>query len=279
MNDEELLSALVESGGRLLHAAVRQSEAQFGTKPDDPRWPYPFPLRSELQLKHLFVQTADALDVALMGLRARTSAVSIGAVRFLAEGLVVISWLSEPTEEPERRKRAYRFVLGGIDRTRRMLAHTDNADPSTIRELTKSVARLREIAEMDGIQHLKEPPKAEHLFRTYLSPGYVVFSTMSEIGSHPGLLQILIFHQDRTSKLIQVDVGGQHGERAAWVNGAFDLFGRTCDRIGQTFGWDEWLQDTVMPIVKEAVPLMKEAGDRWRIRWGLEPSPGVPSEG
>jgi hypothetical protein len=111
------------------------------------------------------------------------------------------------------------------------------------------------------------------LFPKYVDSGYVVFLALSEIGSHPGLFQVLVFHQDPVSRAIDVDPSGQHGERAAWLNGAFDFFGRSCDLIGKWFGWKDWLAETVAPIVVDASPLMEEAASRWRARW----LPGRPT--
>ena len=64
MDDAELLRGLAGVCQRLLEAAHKQVGEQFGTNPDDARWPYPFPLKSDLQIKHLFVQTEDAFNVA-----------------------------------------------------------------------------------------------------------------------------------------------------------------------------------------------------------------------
>lgn len=269
ITDEELLRVLSEHCARLHRAAMEQAEAGFVETPDDPRWSYAFPLRSDLQLIHLFIQMADAFDVAATSLRARTSAVGIGAIRFLAEGYVLIRWLAEPSNETERRKRAYRFALGCTIGTQGMLKHTADADPRTMRSLAESIQRLQQIAKEDGIQHVREAPKMDYLFKSYIAPGYVVFSSLSEIGSHPGLLQILVFYQDRRSRRIDVNLAGSHDERAAWLGAAYDFFGRSCDEIGKRFGWEEWLRETAVPLVREATPLMAEAKARWTAKWGL----------
>jgi hypothetical protein len=274
VDDAELIRGLAGVCERLLEAAHRQLGEYFGTKPDDARWPYPFPLRSDLQIKHLFVQMEDAFNVAWPNLAVRTSAVAIGAIRFLAEGYVLIRWLTDPTDEIERRKRAYRFVLGEIADTVGTFKHADDVDAATIRSLKESKETLLKIAREDGIQHLGGPPRADYLFKTYLKPGYVLFSTLSEIGSHPGLAQTLLFHQDRETRMINVDLTGQPGERALWIGVAFDFFGRTCDEVGKFLGWGDWLRDTVMPIVLDAAPLMTEAKTRWEKKWGIEAATG-----
>jgi hypothetical protein len=270
VDDAELLQGLAGVCQRLLEAAHKQVGEQFGTNSDDARWPYPFPLKSDLQIKHLFVQTEDAFNVAWPNLAVRTSAAGIGAIRFLAEGFVLIRWLTEPSDETEQRKRAYRFVLGEISDTRRMFKHTADSDSSTVRSLEESAEMLRGFAREDGIQYLDEPPRADSLFKTYLEPGYILFSTLSEIGSHPGLAQMLVFHQDPGTRMINVDLTGQPVERAFWSSAAFDFFARTCDEIGKFFGWDDWLRGTVMPIVLDAAPLMTDAKVRWEKKWGIE---------
>ena len=41
--------------------------------------------------------------------------------------------------------------------------------------------------------------------------------------------------------------------------------------MGKSFGWNEWLAETVLPIVQDAVPLLREAKSRWLTKWGFEP--------
>jgi hypothetical protein len=201
--------------------------------------------------------------------RLARSAAPSGGTGFIAETFALISWLTESTDERERRKRAYRFLLACIERTRNTLRHAPDPEPSTLRSLKRSADELRQIARDDGIQGLRGSPDAPYLFKNYLEPGYVLFAMLSEIGSHPGLLQILVFHQDRASRRIDVDLGGQHDERAAWANAGIDFFGRTCDSMGKWFGWEDWLQGTLLPIVHEALPLMTEASARWARKWGM----------
>lgn len=106
-----------------------------------------------------------------------------------------------------------------------------------------------------------------YLFKTYLKPGYVVFSTLSEIGSHPGFFHLIVFHQDRKTRVIDVNLTGQPAERAAWIASAFEFFGNTTE--GKFCGWDRWLQSEVVPIVRRTTPLMREARDKWREKWEM----------
>jgi hypothetical protein len=170
----------------LFHATGRQ---ELGPETDDSRWIYPVPLRRTLQLQHLFIQAADAFDIVLGTLNIRASGAAVGAVRFLAEVHVLISWLADlNASDQEKTKRAYRLVLGNIARVRNMLRR-DPANAGYARRFEPSIATLREIASEDGIQHLDQEPRADYLFDTYLGAGYSAFAMMSEIGSHPGFFK------------------------------------------------------------------------------------------
>jgi hypothetical protein len=271
MDDGELLEALARSGAQLLEAA-RELDGMLPQPKLDPRWAYPTPLGSDLQLRHLFLQAWDATDLALSGLHRRTSAVAIGAVRYLAEAFTLICWLTDArVDDLERRKRAYRFALSSIVGTKDMLKHAGAAaNAATMASLKEAMDTLHRLAHEDGIQYVAERPKAPHLFKEYTVPGYVLFSSLSEIGSHPGFLQMLVFHQDRATRSIDVNFTGQPGERAAWMNGAIDLFGRACDEIATWFGQEEWVSFTMGPIARDYAPLMMEAKARWESKWGLE---------
>jgi hypothetical protein len=120
MKDAELLDKAYGSCQELRSVARSQAIAEFaGPLVDDLRWLSPFPLQPDLQLRHLYLQGLDALDVAAVGLRSSTSSAAVGAVRLVAECCVLVKWLTEH-DGPERRERAYRLAMDGIKRTRRM---------------------------------------------------------------------------------------------------------------------------------------------------------------
>lgn len=270
MDDVELVEALYRFGGRLLQGASQLND-MLPQPTRDPRWKYPTPIRTDHQLRLLFLSTMDSLDLALVGLKARTSAVALGALRYQAEAHALICWLTGPTaDELERRKRGYRLALSDIGGTQQMNQHVEPATAAalTIADLKMATETLQKLAHEDGIQHLRERPGNPHLFKKYLASGYVLFSALSEIGGHPGFLQLLVFHQDRPSRAITVDVSGQPGERAAWMNGGIDLFVRTCDRIAGSFGFEKWTAQTLEPIAREYAPVMQEAKSRWEAKRG-----------
>jgi hypothetical protein len=196
--------------------------------------------------------------------------VAIGAIRFLTEVYALTCWLTDTSSEQEKRKRGYRLALGNIARARALLKK-DNADAAVVSQLQTSIDRVREIAREDGIQYVNEQPGADYLFKEYLEPGYILFATLSEIGSHPGFLQVLVFHADRESSRIEVNISGSPEERAAWIGGAVGMFARICIRMSTEFGWEDWLEKTLMHVVREANPLIEQSRERWKEKWNLEP--------
>jgi hypothetical protein len=150
--------------------------------------------------------------------------------------------------------------------------------PETLRGLDEIEAELRSIAKEDGYV-LKRPPGRHSLFERYLEgPGYSLFWTLSEIASHPGPVYLVLLHRDPETRRINVDLESSHVERSYWSAMAYDLLGRTCDVATELFGWQSWRQQTVLPLVREAVPDLKEAVRRWTDRWGI-PSPGLRGDG
>jgi hypothetical protein len=271
MQDDELLDGIYESCREIREMAWKKAAIEFVTPlVDDSRWLSPYPLKPELQLRHLFLQSLDAFDLAAIGLRARTSSASIGSVRLLAECCVLVRWLTE-VEGTEQRKRAYRLAMDGIKRLRRMGKHGLSATDAQLDAMKK---RLNEIARDEGIQHVGDAPDPVHLFNTYLKQGYVVFSVLSELGSHAGFFQVVLFHLDSQKEVVAVDFDGATVERAMWTASAFEFFGYTTDEIGKSFGWNDWLQADVLPVVQRAAPLMNEIRERWEQRWEAPTSSG-----
>jgi hypothetical protein len=129
---------------------------------------------------------------------------------------------------------------------------------------------LRQIARDDRVQNVKESPDRRYLFNKYLKPtGYEVFSVLSELGSHAGFFHAVLFHLDPDSKQMDVNYGGGLVERAMWIASGFEFFGYTTDEVGKAFGWDDWLRDTVLPIVQRAAPSMRDVRARWQTKWSV----------
>ena len=269
VDDEDLLASIYRSCQDLRDAAWEKSLVGFATDlPDDPRWQTPFPLRPELHLRYLYLQALDALEVSTLGLRVRTSSAALGALRLLAECCVLVKWLTEK-DGAERRKRSYRLAMDGIKGTKRMQKYAKGGvSPQALAAMEK---QLRELAKEDGVQHVGCSPDSIWLFNKYLQSGYASYSILSELGSHAGFFHVTLFRRDPKSKTVAVDFGGAHAERALWIGQAFELAGYTVDEVGRAFGWDDWLQSDVMPIVRRAKPLMNPIHAGWSSRWGIEP--------
>jgi hypothetical protein len=268
LKDADLLDHIYSLCQEIRDTAWDKAVTEFAAPlTDDPRWLSPYPLQPELQLRYLFLQSLDALDLAALGLRARTSTAAIGAVRLLAECCVLVKWLTEEGGA-EQRKRAYRLAMDGVKRTRRLQKHAKGG--ITDAQLDAMKSRLLEIARRDGVQHVGEAPDATYLFNKFLRPGYAAFSVLSEIGSHAGFFQVVLFHLDPKTDVVAVDFDGSPAERALWTAQAFELTCYTVDEVGKALGWDDWLQAEVAPLVRRAKPAMKDVHNRWRIKWGLE---------
>jgi hypothetical protein len=146
--------------------------------------------------------------------------------------------------------------------------------PDRLQGLDQMQAALRHIAQQDGYQ-LKRPPGRPRLFKSYLeTPGYSLFWTLSEIAAHPGTVHMVVFHRDSETRTVNVNLEGAHVERCYWSAMAVDLLGRTCDVAVEVFGWHVWREKTALPLIRKAIPDLKEAVRRWADRWDI-PFPGV----
>jgi len=78
---------------------------------------------------------------------------------------------------------------------------------------------------------------ANSSFNSYLPPGYEVFTTLSELGSHPGFLHIVPFYADPETNVVNVNLSGAPLDRALWVALGFEMFGDVTDNVGTAYGW------------------------------------------
>jgi hypothetical protein len=272
MDEQTTLSALAAHAGKLVESVSAQSADSLGEQHDDPRWPYRLPLRYEIQSRVLLNQSLDACDVAAFLLRSRVSTQALSAVRFLAESFVALRWLAEPRSEPARQQRGSQILFSTLDRIRDNLRKHEvetTESPGTLKSLDEMESLLRSLASEDGYV-LKRPPGRQVLFERYLDgPGYSLFWTLSELGSHPGTVQLLLFDREPGTRRLHVDLEGSHIERSYWCAMAIDLLGRTCDVATDLFQWQSWRQQTVLPLVQAALPDLKEAVRRWTEKWGI----------
>jgi hypothetical protein len=267
LNDADLLKGVVEHGSKLLAAAQRQHEQTYGRITDDPRWSFPWPLRFEIQHRYLFTASLDAFDVALGTLRQRPSQQAFAAVRFLAETLVTVRWLCEPSDATERDLRSRRVLLGSIERARKLGRHVKSDDPKAA-EVIAQVGRMRdrllEISKEDGFDHLRASPDRKWLFDKHLAEiGYGAFALLSELGSHPGPLGVMFYAMDPRSKVADVNFSGAVPERAFWASIAYESFANICEELGRVREWDSWLDEDAAALVDAAIPTLRKAVDRW----------------
>lgn len=264
MEPQTALAQLIDGCASLLREATKQHEATFGKITDDERWTHLFPLRFELQIRLLFQQGLDAFDLCCTGLKARASGVALGALRFLAEDLALVRWLTEPKDEDSRRQRSYRVVMGSIAGARSIVNREPDETTTkagALQRLNEIETRLSELAREDGIQTVKEPLGTDELFERYMQEGYRFFGELSEFGSHPGFHQFFVFF-DPTSKHIELDWTAAYDKRLQYTAKAFKLFADLCIAVGETVGWNEWLQTLVGPLIEKAARLLKEAKEQ-----------------
>lgn len=266
LSDDELLKAIVESGGRLLRKAQERLAPIAVT--DDERWEAPLPLRVESQVAGLFLGALDAYDVTTNILRARASQQAFNGLRFQMESLALIRWMTESPEPSERQLRAYRVVCGQITRWGKFLMEDAGRDTDALQgvhDIREWGRRLREIAKDDGFQHLKREPGRRGLLAKYgPTGGYQTFSMLSELGSHPGAAGNILFSLRPESRTINYDLQGAFVLRAFWTASAIAYLWETCEAVSNALDWDEWLTSEAKPVYEGAGALMGEALRRHR---------------
>lgn len=269
LSDEELLQALVQAGSGFIRAC-RERQADAGPVKDDPRWRNtPLPLRMEAQLHTLFLGVVDACDATTGLLAIRASQQAFGMIRFQAESVALIRWMTEPKDERERRKRAYRIANGQLRRWRGVLELDASKGPKEAHEAPKRVAALeKELAELaaeDGFSgRLREAPGRRYLFDKHLKEGgYEAFGMYSELGSHPGSAGNLVFALDEaTGGHISFRLGRAFRQRAFWTGTSLMFLLLAAREVAVALGWEEWLKESISPLVKSAEPYLKEAAER-----------------
>src|SRR5436190_2877399 len=116
LSDQALLASLVELGNQVV-GVCRDRQADAGQIHDDPRWRNsPLPLRFESQVHVLFLGALDAFDVLCNLLGDRASQQAFNGIRFEAETLALLRWMSEPDDSRDRQWRAYRVLCDQLAR-------------------------------------------------------------------------------------------------------------------------------------------------------------------
>ena len=145
-----------------------------------------------------------------------------------------------------------------------------------VHEVREWGSRLRQIAEADGIPHLKEAPdrraRFEMLDKKRLGPsgGYATFSMLSELGSHPGAAGNTFLSMTRGSRRISYDFAGSVILRAHWVSTAIVLLWLVCEDMSDALGWDAWLGSAAKPACHSSLPLIMEVRRRYQATQGVE---------
>jgi hypothetical protein len=246
--------------------SAMQRQSEVGSIRDDERWSSPLPLRFEGQLAVLFLGALDAYDVTTGILRARASQQSFNGLRFQVEALTLLRWMTEPDDARERQVRAYRVLCGQLVRWGRLLKEDARGEPDAVEgedTIEQWEVRLRELAKLDGITHLRSEPDRRYLFTEYLTGGgYPTFSMFSELGSHPGAVGNILFSLRAESREIDYSLGEAWLARAFWSAAAMVHLWQTCEVVARRLGWNEWLTKEALPIFTAAGPLIEDAARR-----------------
>jgi hypothetical protein len=258
--DLQLLRRIAKGGGVLLRAAKTQLST-VGDLRDDERWSCPFPLRYDSQVAALFLGALDSYDIAVGILRERASQQAFNVLRFQLESYAVLRWMTEPTDERERRICAYRVLCGQLRRWGRFHMEDAGRDRDAldiVRRIREWGTQLREIAAVDGVQHLKEPPGRDVLLRKYgAQSGYPTFSMFSELGSHPLASGQLLFGLQQESRSIDYSDEALP-ERAFWASAAVTYLWQTIELVSNHLGGAEWLEEDARALHAAIVPLISE---------------------
>src|SRR5437762_1065545 len=96
--------------------------------------------------------------------------------------------------------------------------------------------------------------------------GYPLFSSLSELGSHPrglGHLNVAL-QMDRSDG--RFDLSGGHVHRAYWMSIAYELFALIVDPVARIAGlevWVKWMDSDGLTLTRSTGDLRVEAKDRY----------------
>lgn len=270
LSDEDLLRTLTRLGGKAVRTC-QEKQAAAGSIADDPRWSSsPLPLRFQSQVHVLFLGALDAFDAVAALLDQRASQQAFGMIRFEAETLAMVRWLSEPADEETRTSRAYGTVEAQLERWQRVLERdaARGGPPDALdapKRVEAVVMQLNQIAREDGYaEPLPRPPGRRQLFDNYLpESGWQSFAMYSELGSHPGAAGNLLFALDlQDSGKISFGLGGAFRQRAFWSGAALHFLLLVARQIASALDWNAWLESVMLRLVEEAAPYLNEAARR-----------------
>jgi hypothetical protein len=212
----------------------------------------------------------DALDVVVAVLRKRASQQALGGVRYLAETLVLARWLAQPDDPAQRRCRSYGITHGQLERLIKSLRREAGKDPGAklvLADAETELADLKLLAAEDGIAHLRSAPDRPDLFGKHMpEPGYPLFSSLSELGSHPPGLGHLHFALQTEDRQVRIDLGAGHVHRAYWLALAYELFALIVVPVAVVVGpdtWREWMESEGLALKRATEDLRFEAKDRF----------------
>lgn len=205
-----------------------------------PRRPKQLPLTVTQQLQVLLDTSTEIFSASLTSLQRKSIVSAVSSYRFLTESLVVCRWILEPSDPSIREARCGALSVGALSRLKRL---SEKAGPEEVLRPLREAARVLIKRAEERMREARPPlensriPSRSELFNHYLPGGYVLFSAISELASHPGPLSIV--------SLVSADV---EGDALFWLSVTYATFVSVLAEVAFGLGhtsWMEGLEETV----------------------------------
>jgi hypothetical protein len=279
MADGDLYHSLRAAASGLIEAIGPAGSARF-TVEGDQRWRFNLPVTVAEHARAMFGEASDSLGVAISGLDRHASSASIAAVAALAENLVRMRWLLEPSESSQRRERGYALTAEAISWFRLMSRRAGDAGGTDEAGLAREIAdradtmeaRLADLIRDDG-HEVAPVPKRRRLLETYLpGAGLAPFALFSASGSRPASVPSALFYREPGTGNALHNFQRRELTRAYWLGHAITFYAGLCQAAGPVLGRGDW-PATVSGAEAAFGPLVAEADRRYRQRMqhGLHP--------
>ena len=279
MADGELREALLAIAFSLIDTIDPVRLAGFPAA-GDPRWRFNLPATVETHVRAMFTDASHAFGLAVIGLRDHASPADLTAVGRLADILVRVRWLLEPSEADLRRERAYALTAEAIAWFQAMSdrsAEAGGADqpdlPGEIADRAATMeARLAELRQEDGFREVRVP-KRRTLFEAYLpGSGLTLFALSSAAASRPGSPPSALFYSEPGTGNALYNFQRLHLTRAYWLAQAIMLYADLCDVAAPVLVQHDW-EDIIATAEARLRPLREEADRRYQqgLHRGIHP--------
>jgi hypothetical protein len=279
MADGELREALLAIAFSLIDAVDPIRLAGFPAA-EEPRWRFNLPATVETHVRAMFTEGSHAFGLSVTGLRDHASQADLTAVGRLADILVRVRWLLQPSEAELRRERAYGLTAEAIAWFRAMSERSAEAGGADQPDLPGEIAdraatmqtRLAELRQEDGLREVRVP-KRRSLFESYLpGDGLTLFALSSAATSRPGSAPSALFYTEQGAGNALYNFQRLHLTRAYWLAQATTLYADLCEAAAPVLGEQDW-REIIGAVEERLRPLSKETERRYqqRLQRGIHP--------